>query len=77
MQDESAIEVREFPRSRPAFVQLLQRLRGSGPDASFLTGGITDLRPLQMLALAAIAPSLIDADGVIDAFLFQNLLVSY
>ena len=37
-QDESAVEIKEFPRQRPLIVQVLQRLRGSGPDAAFLAG---------------------------------------
>lgn len=46
--------MREYPRRRPPFVQLLQRLRGSGPDAAFLIAASTspEARLAQLLASA-------------------------
>ena len=39
MQGDGEVEIREFPGRQPLIVQILQRLRGSGPDAAFLEAG--------------------------------------
>ena len=64
------MDIKEFPKQRPAFVQLLQRLRGSGPDAAFLAGKVQEIPLLQTLLAAyvlsvsggggGLSPSLLD-----------------
>lgn len=72
LQDESSVELKVFPKQRPAFVQLLQRLRGSGPDASFLVGRTYEPHTLHLLSVAfgatAWPPGLLLDEAALEAF---------
>ena len=80
VQDDSAVDIKEFPKQRPAFVQLLQRLRGSGPDAAFLAGKVQEI-PLLQTFLAAYVLSINGGGGLspslLDMAALQALQVAF